>query len=167
MMRFLILALICLTVASTCVCESVVKGRILALNMPIPSRWMVLKTLARELKEFGYKTTLVIPGDKHVEASMTESEVHVIVSEGMTQFYSIFNNISTELVKQGFSGKTGMIRHSETIGKFCPYLVEDLALMETLQKRKFDMAVIDTLLVNLCLSSFIMGEVLRCKKCEQ
>ena len=152
MMRFLILVLVCLTLASTSLCESVMKGRILALQMPIPSRWMVLKTLARELKEFGYKTTMVIPGDKHVEESMTDSEIDVIVSEGMTQFYSIFNNISTEVVKQGFSGKTGIIRPFENLGKFCPYLVEDLALMETLQKRKFDMAVIDTLLVNLCVS---------------
>ena len=152
MMRFLILVPICLTLASTSLCESVMKGRILALQMPIHSRWMVLKTLARELKEFGYKTTMVIPGDKHVEASMTDSEIDVIVSEGMTQFYSIFNNMSTEVVKQCFSGKTGSIRPYENFGKFCQYLVEDLALMETLQKRKFDMAVIDTLFVNLCLS---------------
>ena len=152
MMRFLKLVLMCLTLASTSLCESVVKGRILALQMPIPSRWMVLKTLARELKEFGYKTTMVIPGDKHVEASMADSEIDVIVSEGMTQFYSILNNMSTEFLKQSFSGKTGIIPPYETFGKFCPYLVEDLALMETLQKRKFDMAVIDTLFVNLCLS---------------
>ena len=152
MMRFLILVLVCLTLASSSLCESVVKGRILALQMPIPSRWMVLKTLAREMKEFGYKTTTVIPADKDVEKSMTDLGIDVIVSEGMTQFYSIINNMSTEVVKQGFSGKTGIIRPYENFGKFCLYLGEDLALMETLRKRKFDMAVIDTIFVNLCLS---------------
>ena len=132
--------------------ESVVKGEILALQMPILSRWMVLKTLARELKEFGYKTTIVIPDDRDVEKSMTGGEIDVIVSEGMSQFQSILKSMAPELVRQGFSGKTGFVRGFQNFDKFCPYLVEDKTLMKKLRKRKFDMALIDTLFVDLCTS---------------
>ena len=154
-MRFSILPVaVCIWIAflPTSFCENAVKGEILALQMPIPSRWMVLKTLARELNELGFKTTVDIPADNDVEKSMTDSGIGVIVSEGITQFSSIFKNMSTEAVKQGFSGKTAFIRSIQSFDKFYSYLVQDLPLMDTLWKRKFNAAIIDTIWVNLCAS---------------
>ena len=36
--------------------------------------------------------------------------------------------------------------------KFCTYVAGDTALLETLKQRKFDMSIIDTVLVNPCIS---------------
>ena len=152
MMRFLVFIPFCITLLPTSLCKPMVKGEILALQMPIPSRWMVMKTIARELKEFGYKTTIVIPDDEDVEKSMTDSGMDVIVSEGVTKFYSIFKSLAPEFVREGFSGNTGFIRSVRIFDKFCPYLVEDISLLETLRQRKFSMTIIDTLFVNLCVS---------------
>lgn len=151
-MRFSILVAICIAFLPTSLCETAIKGNILALILPMPSHQMVVKTLARELKEFGYKTTIVIPADDDVEKSMHDSGVNVIASEGMTQLYSVLLNMCIEIVKQGFTGNTGMITPLKVIEEFCPYLSEDFALIETLRRGKFDMAIIDILFVNLCVS---------------
>ena len=150
MMRFSVLIPLYITLLPTSLCGPMVKGEILALQMPIPSRWIVIKTLARELKEFGYKTTLVIPKD--IEKSMTDSGMDVIVSEGVTKFYSIFMSLVEDFAREGFSGNTGFISSVQIFDKFCPYLVEDITLLETLHQRKFAMTIIDTSFVNLCVS---------------
>ena len=106
---------------------------------------------SRELKEFGYKTT-VLPADKEIEKSMTDSGIDVIVSDGLTQFYSIVKNVSKQLVSHGLSGNEKFANSVQIIDKLCPYLVQDSALMETLRKRKFIAAIVDTPLVNLCMS---------------
>ena len=141
-----------MTFLSSSLCKSTMKGKLLALDMPAITRWMVLKTLARELNEFGYKTTVVLPADKEIEKSMTDSGIDVIVSDGLTQFYSIVKNVSKQLVSHGFSGNGSFANSVQIIDKLCPYLVQDSALMETLRKRKFIAAIVDTPIVNLCTS---------------
>ena len=128
------------------------KGNILALQMPVISRWMALKGIALELREFGYKTTVVLPADQETEKSMTDLGMDFIVSEGLTQYNSIFKNVSKDIINHGFSGITGFVPSAQDFNKFCPYLVDDSVLMEILRKRKFDAAVIDTIFVNLCTS---------------
>ena len=135
---------------------------------------MVLKTQARELNEFGYQTTVVLPADKMIETSMTDYGFDVIVSDGLTQFYSLVKNLVPPLVSNGFSGNARFATSVQVIDRLCPYLAHDSVLMDTLYKRKFDAAIIDTPLVNLCTSvsrisylylSFSMGEVLNFMKC--
>ena len=143
---------LCWTLLPSYVCEPKREGNILALVMPYPTRWMVLKTLSRELKEFGYQTTVVLPADEVIENSMTNSGVDIIVSNGLTQFYSSFDKMVSLLFSNGFSGNAKFATSVQIIDKLCPYLVHDSVLMDTLHKRKFDAAIIDTPLVNLCTS---------------
>ena len=133
-------------------CELADKGHILALQIPGSSRWTVLKALAHELREFGYKTTIVRPAELEIETPVTDSAIDVIDSEGLTQVYHIFEIYQTSLMKNAFSGVKGFVPSTQFFNKFCEYLLNDSGIMETLRKRKFVAAVIDTPFLNPCFS---------------
>ena len=80
---------------------------------------------------------------------MTDYGLDVIVSHGLTQFYSLVKNLVPPLVSN-VSGNARFATSVQVIDRLCPYLVHDSVLMDTLYKRKFDAAIIDTPLVNLC-----------------
>ena len=146
------LLIVCFAILTTSLCESAVKRNILALTLPGHSRWRTMVGLSRELKEFGYKITVVLPAGHDIEKTMIASGMDVIVSEGLTQCEPIFEKAIAGIVEYGFSGSTGHVPPIQDVGKLCPYLVGDKVLMETLRKRKFDAAIIDTVLANLCIS---------------
>ena len=133
-------------------CESVAERNILALPMHGDSRYRTMAGLARELKQFGYKMTVVLPAGHEIEKTMIASGTEVIVSEGMTQYEPIYRKAIAGLAEHGFAGITGPVPEIQDFDKFCPYLVNDKVLMKTLWNRKFDAVIIDTVLVNLCVS---------------
>ena len=151
-MRILLFTAVYSVLLHSCLCEPADKGNILAIIQgPGSSRWMVFKTLSHELRKFGYKTTVVGPDDPEIEKQMTDSAIDFIVSEGLTQSHHIIRNSITSYIGQSFSG-VHVAPSAQMFTKFCDYLLYDSALIETLRKRKFVAAVIDTPLLNLCSS---------------
>ena len=151
-MRILLFTAVYSVLLHSCLCEPADKGNILAIIQgPGSSRWMVFKTLSHELRKFGYKTTVVGPDDPEIEKQMTDSAIDFIVSEGLTQSHHIIRNSITSYIGQSFSG-VNVAPSAQMFTKFCDYLLNDSALIETLRKRKFVAAVIDTPLLNLCSS---------------
>ena len=114
---------------------------------------MVFKTLSHELRKFGYKTTVVGPDEPEIEKQMTDSAIDFIVSEGLTQSHHIIRNSVTSYIGRSFSG-VKVAPSAQMFTKFCDYLLNDSALIETLRKSTFVAAVIDTPLLNLCSSVF-------------
>ena len=133
-------------------CKAATVGNILTIPMHGDSRYRTMIWLGKELKQFGYKMTVILPAGQHIEKTMIDDGIDVIVSEGLTKYTPIFNKAITGLAEYGFSGLTGAAPSVQDFDKFCPYLVGDKILMETLQKRRFDAVIIDTVLTNLCVS---------------
>ena len=133
-------------------CKAATVGNILAITMQGDSRYRTMIGLGKELKQFGYKLTVILPAGHQIEKTMADSGIDVIVSEGLTKYTPIFNKAVAGLAEYGFSGITGAVPSVQDFDKFCPYLVGDKILMETLQKRRFGAVIIDTVLANLCVS---------------
>ena len=126
-----------------------VKGNILVLAMPGYSRWLGVLNVARELKTYGYSTTFVIPEGK--DKLLAGSGIEVITSKNLTKFESIFyNEIAALGMSHGFSGSSPSLSTFMKFGEFCSLIAGDEDLIQTLQKRKFGIAIIDTVFVTLC-----------------
>ena len=128
-----------------------VKGDILVLAMPGHSRWLGILNVARELKStFGYNTTFVFSEGND---QIVEPGFEIITSKNLTKFENIiFNEIAPSSISCGFSGAGPSFSTLQKFGEFCPLMAGDEDLIQTLQKRKFDIAIIDTIMVSLCTS---------------
>ena len=128
-------------------------GNILALSMQGYSRWKSMLNIANELKTFGYKTTFVFPDDPSIARIKQEFEVDIIISDGMTRFDESMKDIFESLLKYyGTKGKTTPLSVMLNFGKYCPFVAGDTRLMQTLEKRHFDIVIIDTIFVTPCIS---------------
>ena len=129
---------------------SQINGSVLFLTMSGYSRWFSNLHVARELLALGYNSTFVLPASKEYIA--TEISANVIISEGMTQFEEIIrNDIVNPSVHAGFSGKynfTPLIKFTE----FCPLVAGDKHLITELRRSHFNVAVIDAVSVDPCIS---------------
>ena len=125
------------------------RGNILALSMPGYSRWLCMLNIALELKELGYSTTFVYPDDPKTKKIQQEFGVDVVISDGMTKFLDYMDkNVVNKTLKDSESPFVHMFHFV----KFCTYVAGDTALLRTLKHRQFDMSIIDTVLVNPCIS---------------
>ena len=130
------------------------RGNILALSMQGYSRWISMINIANELKELGYKTTFVFPDDPQVTMIKEKFDVEIIQSDGMTRFveYMMGGGFFASVVEHGLKGFTSPLSLYLKFEKYCTFVVGDTALMQALEKRHFDLVLIDTLFVNPCIS---------------
>ena len=127
-------------------------GNVLFLIADGHSRWLTNTNVARELKEYGYNSTFVLPKGKEKQAA--DAGVELIVSEGMTKFEVIGNELSAILASDGFHGESNMFRFSimNKFAEYCRLVAGYDKLMETLSKSHFDVLIVDTALVEVCMS---------------
>ena len=125
-------------------------GNVLFLSMGGHSHWPSTTNVARELKEKGYNSTFVLPKGKQA----ADAGVELIVSEGMTKYEDIGNEVSAIVASDGFRGESNMFRFSimKKFAEYCRLVAGDDKLMETLSKRHFDVLIVDTALVEVCMS---------------
>ena len=130
------------------------RGNILALSMQGYSRWISMINIANELKELGYKTTFVFPDDPQVTMIKEKFDVEIIHSDGMNKFveYMMGGGFFASVVEHGLKGFTSPLSLYLKFEKYCTFVVGDTALMQALEKRHFDLVLIDTLFVNPCIS---------------
>ena len=130
------------------------RGNILALSMQGYSRWISMINIANELKDLGYKTTFVFPDDPQVIMIKEKFDVEIIHSDGMTRFaeYIMGGGFFASVVEHGLKGLTSPLSLYLKFEKYCTFVVCDTALMQALEKRHFDLVLIDTLFVNPCIS---------------
>ena len=125
-------------------------GKVLFLIMPGHSRWLSNIHVAQELKGYGYNSTFVLPKGKYQLAK--DAGVEVIVSEGMSKFENIESELSATVASDGFRGEPVKFSVVKRIAEFGSLVVGDNKLMETLSKRRFDIVIADTALVEVCMS---------------
>ena len=129
-------------------------GNILVLSMPAYSRWFSLVNIAHELKEMGYTTTFVFPDGqarKHITGVAQED---IIESEGMNKFVHYFKeSIIAPCIKHGTTtGSAVPLSYLLRFNKLCSFVASDKPLLQQLQQRHFDLAIVDTNFENPCLS---------------
>ena len=127
-------------------------GNVLILSLPGYSRWISAINIARELQTYGYNATFVLPEGK--ETLVTDIGAETIISEGMTKVGDILlSQLAPTAIHNRFKGKFLNIFQLMRLGEFCALIAGDDILMETLRKRNFDIAIIDTGAANLCTST--------------
>ena len=126
-------------------------GNVLFIVMPGYSRWLGNINVARELREFGYNSTFVVPRGKDRLAA--DAGVETIVSEGMSNFEDIMiNEMQPSIIDGGFRGESMKFTMLKKLGEYCPLVAGDEKLMIILSKRHFDVVVADTIFVEVCIS---------------
>ena len=124
-------------------------GNVLFLIMPGHSRWLTNTNVVRELKNYGYNSTFVLPKGKDKLAA--DAGVEMIVSEGMTKFEDIVDKMSEVVTEGGFRGDSMRFSIMKEIAMYCPLVAGDNKLMETLSNKHFDVMIADTALVGVCM----------------
>ena len=128
-----------------------VKGNIMVLAMSGYSRWLGVLNVARELKTYGYNTTFVVPEGQ--DKLLAGSDTEVITSKNLTKFESLlYNEIAASAIRDGFGGISTSLSTFMKFGEFCHLMAGDEDLIQKLHMKTFDIAIIDTVFVNLCTS---------------
>ena len=125
-----------------------------ALMIPFPSAnyWHRTAYLAQELKLFGYNTTVVLPDSQLADRILSEFDVDVIISDGMTKSMDTFDKAAKHASLNGFSGSKMAAYDDRKMKEICPNIASDEKLLEQLRRRKFKFAILGISCSNLCVS---------------
>ena len=125
-------------------------GNVLFLIMHGYSRWYGNCKIAQELKAYGYNSSFVV--SKGTVKRTADLGIDTIISDGMTKFDDIMDDVQVQLANAGFSGEPLPFSTVKRLFEYCPLVVGDNKLMESLKQRHFDAVIADTIFVEVCMS---------------
>ena len=128
-------------------------GNVLLLPKPGHSYLYRTGSLARELVSYGYNVTVVL-ADVPLKRTITNefALADVLISDALTKFIPVNEEHSKILTHAGFGGSSIEFLSLRKFRKFCFDLAFDEELLIQLRAKKFNIAIVNMGIFNLCAS---------------